>query len=127
MLLVKQGIMKKKVEPKLTYKPKRLIPAHEIDATKTGFYVAVPEEGYKGHPFKIKFLQEYVVHKNDCPKLIFNPTPYVAATGCHCDPSFKLLEVEIKDWLKAEMFRRFPDKWGRGTYTLGYFKVCETL
>ncbi len=28
----------------------------------------------------------------------------------------------IKNWLKADGYRRFPDKWGRGTYTLGYFK-----
>jgi len=28
----------------------------------------------------------------------------------------------IKNWLKADAFRRFPDKWGRGTYALGYFK-----
>lgn len=28
----------------------------------------------------------------------------------------------IKRWLDAVAFRRFPDKWGRGTYTLGYFE-----
>ena len=27
----------------------------------------------------------------------------------------------VEDWLKAEAYRRFPDKWGRGMYTLGYF------
>jgi len=31
----------------------------------------------------------------------------------------------IDDWLKADAFRRFPDKWGRGTYSLGYFKWQE--
>lgn len=31
-------------------------------------------------------------------------------------------EMLIKDWLRADSYRRFPDKWGRGTYTLGYFK-----
>jgi len=29
------------------------------------------------------------------------------------------------DWLKADAYRRFPDKWGRGTYTLAYFKWEE--
>lgn len=31
----------------------------------------------------------------------------------------------IENWLKADAFRRFPDKWGRGTYSLGYFKWQE--
>lgn len=31
----------------------------------------------------------------------------------------------VEDWLRAEAFRRFPDKWGRGTYTLAYFKFNE--
>lgn len=32
----------------------------------------------------------------------------------------------IENWLRAEMYRRFPDKWGRGIYTLGYFKWQPT-
>jgi len=28
---------------------------------------------------------------------------------------------EIGDWMQAEAYRRFPDKFGRGTYTLAYF------
>ena len=31
----------------------------------------------------------------------------------------------VDDWLKADAYRRFPDHWGRGTYTLGYFKFKE--
>lgn len=29
------------------------------------------------------------------------------------------------DWLKADAYRRFPDKWGRGIYTLAYFKWSD--
>lgn len=28
----------------------------------------------------------------------------------------------IENWLRAIAYRRFPDKWGRGMYTLGYFQ-----
>ncbi len=28
----------------------------------------------------------------------------------------------IENWLRAEAYRKFPDQWGRGMYTLGYFK-----
>ena len=28
----------------------------------------------------------------------------------------------IENWHKAEAYRKFDDKWGRGNYTLGYFK-----
>lgn len=31
----------------------------------------------------------------------------------------------VEDWLKAEAYRRFPDQWGRGPYTLGYFPFHE--
>mgnify|MGYP001590466337 CR=1 FL=1 len=27
----------------------------------------------------------------------------------------------VEDWFKGVTYRRFPDKWGRGTYTVGYF------
>jgi len=108
------------------YKPKRLIAAAEINK-ESGYYAAVPDRGYKGHTFKIMYLQEFMKHKEDCEKLnyVANDSQYIPV--CHCDPSYKLLEVTVKDWLKAEMFRRFKDQFGGGTYTLGYFKVCETL
>ena len=56
---------------------------------KTGFYVAIPEKGFKGSKIMVEHDGEY---------------------------------MQIENWLKADAFRRFPDKWGRGTYTLGYFK-----
>lgn len=68
------------------YRPKTLFDGKVIG--KTGYYVAVPEKGYKGKTIKV---------------------------------IYKGVEMIIKNWLKAESFRRFPDKWGRGTYTLGYF------
>lgn len=108
------------------YKPKRLIPAAEINMA-SGYYCAVPDRGYKGHTFKIKYLQEVIVHKGDCEKLNYLPKDISFSPICHCEPFFKLLEVTVKDWLKAEMFRRFKDQYGGGTYTLGYFKVCEQL
>jgi len=107
------------------YKPKRLIPAAEINMV-TGYYCAVPDRGYKGHTFKIQYVQEFTVHQEGCA--FGGPTLHLEIIPvCHCDPSYKLLEVTVKDWLKAEMFRRFKDQYGGGTYTLGYFKVCETL
>lgn len=68
-----------------------------------GFFAAVPEEGYKDHPFKI---QHY-----------YQDTP----------DHFCLLEVEVKDWNKAVAFRKHPQTIpGRsGWYTLGYFKMPE--
>ena len=35
---------------------------------------------------------------------------------------FKKEKMLIKNWLKAEGFKRFPDRWGRGIYTLWYFR-----
>lgn len=32
----------------------------------------------------------------------------------------------FEDWLKADAYRRFPDKWGRGIYTLAYFKFKDS-
>lgn len=78
----------------LVYKPKALVPGFAIEKGLTGFYAAVPNRKYKGHPFTIRF---------------------------------KSLELKIKDWNRAERFRRFMDKWGRGAYTLGYFKMTEKL
>lgn len=70
-----------------TFKARTLVDGKVIG--KTGYYVTVPEKGYKGN----KIIVEY-----------------------------KGVKMVIDNWLKAEQFRRFPDKWGRGTYTLGYFK-----
>lgn len=41
--------------------------------------------------------------------------------------SYNGVTMTIPDWLKADAYRRFPDKWGRGTYTLGYFKFTPDL
>lgn len=95
---------KRKEIKKSVYIIKKLIPASDVDASKTGFYAAVPDKGYKGHPFKIKHLIE---------KDINGEKKYI------------LLEKVVPDWNKAEMFRRFEDMWGRGAYTLGYFKMSE--
>lgn len=35
---------------------------------------------------------------------------------------FEEKRMVIENWHKAEAYRRFDDKFGRGTYTLGYFK-----
>lgn len=42
--------------------------------------------------------------------------------GCKIEVEFKGIKMIVDNWMKAEAYRRFPDKWGRGTYTLGYFK-----
>jgi hypothetical protein len=42
--------------------------------------------------------------------------------GCIIKVLFNGKEKIIKNWLKADAYRRFPDQWGRGIYTLGYFK-----
>jgi acyl CoA:acetate/3-ketoacid CoA transferase alpha subunit len=42
--------------------------------------------------------------------------------GSKIEVEFKGQKMIIENWLKADAYRRFPDKWGRGTYTLGYFE-----
>ena len=69
------------------YEPKALIDGKVIG--KIGYFVAIPEKGYKKNHIIVRFKDETMF---------------------------------IKRWLDAVAFRRFPDKWGRGTYTLGYFK-----
>ena len=91
---------------KSVYTIKKLIPGSEIEPGLAGWYAAVPEKGYKGHPFKI--LYNYQTQDNG-------------------EVKYHEIELEIKDWLKAEKFRRFPDQWGRGTYTLGYFKLADSI
>jgi len=96
-------VRKKKL---LIYKPKKLIPGHEIESGLSGYYAAIPDRGFKDRPFKIYFI--YPRTKND--ELVFVE-----------------VEKEVKSWNRAERFRRFMDKWGRGAYTLGYFKMCDNL
>lgn len=91
----------------LTYRPKKLIPGSDIEAGLIGFYAAVPNRGYKGHPFKVVYTYP---RTDEDGELVYVD-----------------IESEIKDWNRAEKFRKFMDKWGRGAYTLGYFKICETL
>lgn len=92
---------------KLFYYPKKLIPGNEIEMGLSGYYAGVPDKGYKGHPFKIIYNYD-------------EKTP----SG---EKDYFSVYLEVKDWIKAEKFRRFPDQWGRGVYTLGYFKMCNEL
>jgi hypothetical protein len=93
-----------KSKPVPVYKPKALIPGFKIEKGLTGFYAGVPDKTYKGKEFQIRFIY----FKKEIKKFID-------------------ITKEIKDWNRAEKFRRFMDKWGRGPYTLGYFKMCEEL
>ena len=77
-------------KPIRSYIIQRLIDGRVIG--KEGWYVAIPEHGYKG--------KRILVRNGD-----------------------KMMVVD--NWLKADAYRRFPDHWGRGTYTLAYFKFNE--
>jgi len=100
--------MAKQTESKTIYYLKKLIPGRMIEEGLDGYFAAVPDSGYKGHAFTIK----YVFEKN--------------AGGR--EKSYGLIEKLIPDWEKAEHFRRFDDKFGRDEgYTLGYFKMCNKL
>jgi hypothetical protein len=92
---------------KTLYILKKLIPGQELNPMFTGFYGAVPDKGYKHHPFVLKYVYETKGEGNEI--------------------KYHVIEKRIEDWLKAEMFRRFPDIYGKGVYTLGYFKLCESL
>ncbi|MEK7180530.1 MAG: hypothetical protein AAB706_03565 [Patescibacteria group bacterium] len=74
-----------------------------------GWYAAVPEEGYKGHPFIIKH--------------------YERGFGPDGEPNYVFFEANVKDWNKAVAFRKQPQTLpGRsGFYTLGYFKMGDKL
>jgi hypothetical protein len=72
-----------------------------------GLYAGVPDKGYKGHPFKIQYI--YPTVKPD------------GSTG------YSMVEVQVPDWNKAVAFRKMPDQFGTGFFTLGYFKVAESL
>jgi len=98
--------MKKKTAP-LVYKPKALIPGYKIEAGLDGLYAAIPDRKYKGYPFIIRFWY-LTVSKNG-------------------EKVYAWIEKKIDDWNRADRFRRFMDKWGRGAYTLGYFKVVDAL
>lgn len=97
----------KKQKDLLIYKPKALIPGHKIEVGLEGLYAGVPDRGYKGHAFKITY---WYPKKTDTGELVYG-----------------WIESKIIDWNRAIRFRRFMDKWGRGAYTLGYFKVAEAL
>lgn len=96
--------MSKKLVKKTIYDIKKLIPASDLDPKLSGFYAAVPDKGYKDHAFKIRHVIELKTENGDF--------------------KYKMVERIVKDWQKdAELFRRFDDQWGRGAYTLGYFKM----
>ena len=95
-------MLKKKTDHYI-YHLKRLIPGSAIGLT--GWYAAVPDKGYKGHAFKIQFLTS---------KVTDGQLVYV------------MIEKEVKDWNKAEAFRKQVNQFaGGGFFTLGYFKMCE--
>ena len=55
---------------------------------------------------------------------------YVAVPGkgykdSRIEVEWQGVKMIIENWMHAEAYRRFPDKWGRGTYTLGYFPWSE--
>ena len=97
----------RKPNTKTIYTPKALISGEAIEAGLDGLYAAVPDRGYKGHPFTIKFIYKKI---NEAGEL-----------------AYFIIEKKIEDWNRADRFRRFMDKWGKGTYNLGYFKVAEKL
>ena len=47
--------------------------------------------------------------------------------GHQIEAEYRGQKMIIKNWLKADAYRRFPDKFGRGTYTLGYFKFVPDV
>jgi len=98
--------MKKNGVP-LLYKPKALIPGERIEPDLEGLYVGVPDRGYKGKKFIIRFAY-----------------PKISDTG---EKVYVLIEKMVEDWNRADRFRRFMDQWGRGAYTLGYFRVADLL
>ncbi len=91
----------------LFYKPKSLVAGARIQAGLTGLYAAVPNKGYKGNKFTILYTYNSINENGE--------------------PCVKYIEKNIDDWNRAEQFRKFMDKWGKGAYTLGYFKMCEKL
>lgn len=60
-------------------------------------------------------------------KGIFVAIPEKGYKNYHILVRFAGKSMFIKRWLDAAAFRRFPDKWGRGVYTLGYFKWEPSL
>lgn len=89
----------------LVYRPKALVPGWKIEEGLTGMYAAVPDKQFKTGKFKIVFTSTRV---DDGGNIVA-----------------QVLEKEVDKWGSAEKFRRFPDKWGRGMYTLGYFKMSD--
>lgn len=89
------------------YAPKALISGERISPELTGLYAAVPDKGYKEHKFLIKYFYKAANDKGETV--------------------YRKVEREVEDWNRADQFRRFMDKWGRGSYTLGYFRMCDSL
>ena len=79
------------------YRPKRLIDGAVVG--KQGMYVAVPDRNYKDAIISVRMLT-MSPDKSD---------------------TYVLEEMIIKDWHKAEAFRRFHDVNNGTPYLLGYF------
>ena len=90
---------------KLIYTARTVFPGEKVGCA-SGFYVGVPDKGYKGHPFKIVHSYKKIVDGNEI---------------------YMILEKTIEDWNKAEAFRKQPNQFGAGFFTLGYFKIADTL
>ena len=74
----------------------------------SGWYAAVPDKGYKGHPFKIQHL--------------------ITSKDVNGEYHYNLLELPVKDWNKAEAFRKQTNIFeGGGFFTLGYFKMMDMV
>lgn len=91
-----------KKKEKTIYKIEKLIPGERIGLE--GWFAAVPEKGYKGHPFRIVYM-----------------TSTKDASG---EWHYSMIEQQVKDWNKAVMFRKQPNQFkGGGFFTLGYFRM----
>jgi hypothetical protein len=90
----------------LTYIAKTLFSGEKVGCG-AGMYAGVPDKGYKGHPFTIKHYYKQIVNGEE---------------------RYMIIEKKIEDWNKAEAFRKQINQFGGGGFfTLGYFKVADTL
>jgi len=99
-------IRRRKTTKLKKYVPLRLVNGQVIQ--QPGLYAAVPDRGYIGHPFKIEY---WYTKKND-----------------QGEDVYYICEKQVQDWEKdAVTYRTFQDKFGTGTYRLGYFKMADQL
>lgn len=100
-------LLKMKKNKSLIYRPQKLIPGFKIESGLSGLYAAVPDKKFNKKPFRIIYT-----------------TTKVESDGrivAH------MIEKSINSWDESKAFRKFYDHWSGEPYTLGYFKVCESL